>query len=127
MKSISKVLIVVLSVVSLIIAIVAMCSVNVWKRAGNEKFLSELEQREESNKKLLAELERREEDQELVKTDLEVLKYDPMFPWIEGRMGCYIPEKTRTIDISVSSDTRYSYFIDGYRDPAYLEPVFSTG
>lgn len=52
---------------------------------------------------------------------------DPLSPWLEGRMGCKLPIKARSINVEITDWEDYAYFIAGYEDPAYLNCVYDSG
>ena len=52
---------------------------------------------------------------------------DPLSPWLEGRMGCKLPIKARSINVEINDWEDYAYFIAGYEDPAYLNCVYDSG
>ena len=65
--------------------------------------------------------------EDLVSTECELSLGDPLSPWLTERMGCELPDKTKSIDIEISDDHGYAYFIVGYEDPAYLNCVYDSG
>ena len=61
-----------------------------------------------------------ESDVDMVSEVCELSIGDPLMPWLVERIGCELPTKTAKIDIEIKNEWKYSYFIAGYKDPAYL-------
>lgn len=68
-----------------------------------------------------------EEREETVISECKLSLGDPLSPWLVERIGCKLPAKTRSVDIEISNDKGYVYFIAGYEDPAYLNCVYDSG
>ena len=68
-----------------------------------------------------------ESDVDMVSELCELSIGDPLMPWLVERIGCELPTKTAKIDIEIKNEWKYSYFIAGYEDPAYLNCVYDSG
>lgn len=68
-----------------------------------------------------------ESDVDMVSEVCELSIGDPLMPWLVERIGCELPTKTAKIDIEIKNEWKYSYFIAGYEDPAYLNCVYDSG
>lgn len=68
-----------------------------------------------------------ESDVDMVSEVCELSIGDPLMPWLVERIGCELPPKTAKIDIEIKNEGKYSYFIAGYEDPAYLNCVYDSG
>lgn len=68
-----------------------------------------------------------ESDVDMVSEVCELSIGDPLMPWLVERIGCGLPTKTAKIDIEIKNEWKYSYFIAGYEDPAYLNCVYDSG
>lgn len=68
-----------------------------------------------------------ESDVDMVSEVCELSIGDPLMPWLVERIGCELPPKTAKIDIEIKNEWKYSYFIAGYEDPAYLNCVYDSG
>ena len=76
---------------------------------------------------LLANNKDNERDVDMVSEVCELSIGDPLLPWLVERIGCELPPKTAKIDIEIKNEWKYSYFIAGYEDPAYLNCVYDSG
>ena len=93
-----------------------------------EKRASEAEERAIAAENLAKFLETYDKNSEnIFSEECRVLMGDPLSPWLEGRMGCKLPLKTRTLDVEIKDSDNYAYFITGYDDPAYLNCVYDSG
>lgn len=94
-----------------------------------EAITQEAEERAQEAERI-AQLAGNKENESVVDMVSEVCELsigDPLMPWLVERIGCELPPKTTSIDIEIKDESKYSYFIAGYKDPAYLNCVYDSG